>query len=220
MTQGTVIRIDQYPRDTSAGAFSGSTTHNISLTREDAVSLGGSQGSATLVPSDLYPTLGPDDGEIIQAIALLGRCMETLESARQINDKTDFIAYDEEMMRVRQELRQLFQLRQIGDGFGATVNAVLWALQNKDPERLSQRQLSVVVETLGQLRLKPLLHFDTAMTLMDQLEDSDLDIDRLHWQRCLSLQMSSKTSCYIDTDSPDGALLKTSENRKKSACCH
>jgi hypothetical protein len=177
MAQATVIRIDEYRKDTSAGAFANSSTQSFSLTRKDAGSIGGSQGTATLIPSDLYPTLGPDDGEVIQAIALLGQCIDTLERARQIEDKTDFIAYDEEMMRVRQELRQLFQLRQIGDGYGAVVNAVLWALQNKDPERLSQRQLSVVVATLGQLRLKPLLHFDTAMTLMDQLEDSDLDID-------------------------------------------
>jgi len=81
------------------------------------------------------------------------------------------------MMRARCHLRDLFALREIGDGFGATINAIIWGIHNKDAEVLTTRQLSLVIEVLNELRKKPLLHFDSAMKLVDQLEDSDLDTE-------------------------------------------
>jgi hypothetical protein len=170
-----ILQFQRQPPSTGAEAFT-SPDQKIPISykagtpdqRESSIALG---------PNDLYPELTGEDSTVIQALQLIGDCVRRLENAREIDGATDYIAFDEQMMRARQYMRQLFAFREIGDGFGATTNAILWALQNKESETLARRQLTVVIEVLRQLRMKPLLHFDTAMTFMDQLEDCELNIE-------------------------------------------
>jgi len=57
------------------------------------------------------------------------------------------------------------------------VNAIIWSLKNKDTDVLSRKQVSVVLEAIKELKRKPLMHFDTATGLIDQLEEADLTVE-------------------------------------------
>jgi hypothetical protein len=175
----TVTRIDEYQRHpslTSGTSVNHRADQHFSISLKNVAAVQ-SENAAVLKAVDLYPSLEVQDSEIIQALQLLGSCIEWLQAARQIDSEADFIGFDETMMRARGHLRDLFALRQIGDGFGATINAILWALHNQEVDILTPRQLTFVIEVLGELRRKPLLHFDSAMKLLDQLEDSNLNIE-------------------------------------------
>jgi hypothetical protein len=125
----------------------------------------------------LYPDLQAQDGRLIQAIRLLNECNDHLLEASQVDAAADFIEYDERIMRAKNALRKLYALREIGDGFGATVNGVLCALQNMDGEVLSAKQVSTLMEVVKRLRNKPMLHFDSAMVLLDELDELGLDLE-------------------------------------------
>lgn len=131
----------------------------------------------TLDASALYRNLAPEDGRVIQALGLIGRCTGHIEAASTIDARRDFIGYDEELIRAKDSLRKLFALRDIGDGFAAVINAVLCAIANCEERVLSAKQFSSLLSVLRQLRKKPMMHFDSATPLLDELEDSDLDIE-------------------------------------------
>ncbi len=135
------------------------------------------RGGRVLGPNELYSGLEAEDGRVIQALRLLKECREQVREASLIDAKSDFIGYDENMMRALGTLRKLFALREIGDGFAATINALIWALQERESDPLTARQFSTVIEVVDQLRRRPKLHFDSSMKLMDQLEDSELDTE-------------------------------------------
>jgi len=130
-----------------------------------------------LTPQDLYRDLDYRDGYVVEALQLLKECAGHLTAATHADPAADFVEYDEQIMRASERLRRLFALREIGDGFGATINALLWALQNQLGERLTAKQLSNLLDVIDQLRKRPMLHFDSSMRLLDQLEDSCLNIE-------------------------------------------
>lgn len=174
-----VIAIDAHQRDSSAAAsgeinFASSRTFAITSTGGAAL-----QRSAThvLTPAELYRDLDSKDGYIVEALQVLTECAGHLTAASHIDPTVDFVAYDEQVMRASERLRRLFALREIGDGFGATVNALLWALQNRLAEPLAAKQMAAVLNVVNQLRKRPLLHFDSSMSLQDELEDADLNIE-------------------------------------------
>jgi hypothetical protein len=179
MPNGTVIPIDrnQHPSFTGMpGSFDSSPDHRISISVDGNTVLQ-PENAKVLTPAELYPDLDDRDGPVIQALRLLTDCLEQITLAGQIDPGVDFTSYDERMMRASDSLRKLYALRDIGDGFGASINALMWAIRNKDTEALSGRQTSTMLEVIKQLRNKPMLHFDSAMTLLDQLEDSELNIE-------------------------------------------
>jgi hypothetical protein len=130
-----------------------------------------------LDPDELYSSLESHDSDVIQVLRLLRNCRESLIRATAIDPVEDFISYDEHMMRVRDSLRRLFDLRVIGDGFGATINAMIWALGNVDMRPLSRPQILTVLEVIDQLRKRPLLRFESSMGLLDQLEAAELEVE-------------------------------------------
>lgn len=174
-----VVPINSYQRPSSTGAgeaFASAPDQSFSIQVERRSTFDRFDANVLDAP-ELYPDLEVQDGRVIQALRLLKECSDHLQSATEIDTNSDFIDYDEKMMRVRNALRNLYALRGIGDGFGATISAVIWSLRKKESEPLTAQQISKLVEVLSQLRRKPMLHFDSAMNLLDQLEDSNLDFD-------------------------------------------
>jgi hypothetical protein len=173
-----VIAIDAYQRDSSVAASGGS---NFASRMFEITATGSAvpQRSATnvLTAVDLYRDLDSKDGYIVEALQLLTECASHLIAASHIDPTVDFVAYDEQIMRASERLQKLYALRDIGDGFGAAINAVLWAIHNRLAEPLTAKQMAAVLDVINQLRKRPLLHFDSSMSLQDQLEDSDLNIE-------------------------------------------
>jgi hypothetical protein len=80
-------------------------------------------------------------------------------------------------MRARAILLKAFVYRDIGEGYAAVVNAVIWALANRKPGLPSRRQINVILTSMGRLISGPYIHFDTSMQILDDLEEADLDIE-------------------------------------------
>jgi hypothetical protein len=174
----TVTSIDTATTSTSspAGRTDAGSQENLSasfITR----SVHDGEKYLVLRPNELYPFSDVNDAVLFQALEMLKDCVRVLELAQRIDPLADYIGFDEEMMEARAILRNLFDLRSIGDGFGSVINAILWSLKNKDTETLNRKQLSTVLESLKELKRKPLMHFDTAMSVIDQLEEADLVVE-------------------------------------------
>jgi len=99
--------------------------------------------------------------------------------ALNFDPTTDFFQFDQEIMRARAIFLKAFMYRDIGEGYAALVNAVIWALANRKHGSPSRRQINVISSSMERLISGPYLHFDTSMQIMDDLEEADLDIEPL-----------------------------------------
>jgi hypothetical protein len=178
MTEATVTTIDTTSTPTFSNAAPAESRPKEDLSVSFVTrSVDGGEKFLVLRPNELYPFSDVNDAVLFQALEMLGECIGVLESAQRIDPLSDYIGFDEQMMEARALLKDLFDLRSIGDGFGSVVNAVLWSLRNKDTETLNRKQISTLLESLKELKRKPLMHFDTAMSVVDQLEEADLIVE-------------------------------------------
>jgi len=81
------------------------------------------------------------------------------------------------MLRLQVLLPELFCCREIGDGFGAIVNALKYSFANASGNLFTRGQLETIVRVLSTLSNEPFLRFETAVDLISDLEDSGLDVD-------------------------------------------
>ena len=125
---------------------------------------------------ELYPDL-PEDSRMRRGMSLVERARLTLQNALIFDPTTSFFVFDQEIMRARAFLVKAFDYREIGEGYAALVNALIWAIGNRKPGSPSRRQINAIMSALDRLTNGPYMHFDTAMQVMDDLEDVDLDIE-------------------------------------------
>jgi hypothetical protein len=114
---------------------------------------------------------------MLKGLNLIERARVCLQNALKFDPSTEFFLFDQEVMKTRALLVKAFQYRNIGDGYAALVNAIIWALANRKPSQPSKRQISVISASLDRLTNGPYMHFDTAMQVMDEMEEADLDIE-------------------------------------------
>jgi hypothetical protein len=131
--------------------------------------------SRRLGPEELYGDL--DDSLRSHALTLLQRARLALRQAMKFDPASEFTHFDQEITVARAHIERALNCREIGTGFTAVVNAVNWALANRDAEGLTKKQISVILEALNRVSWSPYLHFDTAMSILDALEESDLNIE-------------------------------------------
>jgi hypothetical protein len=131
---------------------------------------------APLSLQQLYPSQ-TDDSRQFKALNLIERARVALLDALNFDPSANFLQFDQEIMRARAVLLKAFMYRDIGDGYAAVVNAVIWALANRKPGLPSRRQISVISTSMERLISGPYIHFDTSMQILDDLEEADLDIE-------------------------------------------
>jgi hypothetical protein len=124
----------------------------------------------------LYPE-SSEDSRMLKGLNLIERARLNLRTSLDIDPVTSFFVFDQEIMKTRALLVKAFQFREIGEGYAALVNAVIWALGNREKASPSRRQINVISNSLDRLINGPYMHFDTAMQIMDELEDADLNIE-------------------------------------------
>ena len=129
----------------------------------------------SLGPQQLYSDV--DDSLRFHVVNLLQRARSALLQALQYDPSSEFTRFDQEMMIARALLVRALNCREIGAGFTAVVNAATWAIANRDAGPLSKRQINAVIEALNRVLWSPYLHFDTAMSILDALEEVDLNIE-------------------------------------------
>lgn len=157
----------------SASPGTGSSEFKVQVAVSDAVELSGHGPS--LGPQQLYSDV--DDSLRFHVVNLLQRARSALLQALQYDPSSEFARFDQEIMVARALLVRALNCREIGAGFTAVVNAATWAIANRDAGSFSKRQISAIVEALNRVAWSPYLHFDTAMSILDALEDVDLNIE-------------------------------------------
>ena len=126
--------------------------------------------------SQLYYELS-GDSRLLKAIGTIEQARLCLLSALNGDPTANFVSFDQELMTARSFLLNAFRYREIGDGYAALINAAIWAISNRGQEVLSRRQINVLIGALDRLAKGPLLHFDSAMLVLDEMEEADLEIE-------------------------------------------
>ncbi len=173
----TIISLDEYrkrPNDTTQVA-SGSldppkpTITTLSPSEANPVS------SARTDPRDVYP--GGESSRLGDALKGLSSAIELVNEAAAAMEEDEFVQADNFMLRFHAALPTLFTFRDLSDGFGALVNALDWAIRNRDGVSLDREQILAVRDALTNLRARPFMAFQLAADETLRLEKTGLVVD-------------------------------------------
>lgn len=126
-------------------------------------------GEGFLALEQLYPNSQPSDPIAIAALGLLADASAALGEAVDSSGAGDRVVSDDCLQAAHGALREAFCLRSLGDGYGATVNALQLSIVNL-PGPAQAQQLQVLRRVVEALRKNPWLEFTAAVELVEQLE--------------------------------------------------
>lgn len=126
---------------------------------------------------ELYPGVDDTDGSLSRAKRVLRTCIEHCREAQNYAEEGDQIKSDNEMVYVQNRLPDLFTYRDLGDGFGMVVDALLTSFENLDDMPCNLQQMKTVRRVLSDLRDRPFMSSGKAVDLTLQLEDAEFDTD-------------------------------------------
>lgn len=135
------------------------------------------EDTSPLSIDELYPGAGDTDGSLSRAKRALRVCIEHCRKAQQHLDEGDGLKSDNEMVHVQNRLPDLFTYRDLGDGFGMVVDALLTSFENQDDMPCTLQQIKTVRRVLSDLRDRPFMSSGKAVDLTLQLEEAGLDTD-------------------------------------------
>ncbi len=127
-------------------------------------------GSLYPEPSLVRPILG-------HALRGLAAAKEAIQESLEALKRGELIASDESMQRLRALLPELFYCRDLGDGFGAVVNALKFSFENAHGTPFSEGQIRLIGQVVERIRQEPFLRFEQAAELVEGLEDAELKVD-------------------------------------------
>jgi hypothetical protein len=133
--------------------------------------------NALVVPIDtarLYDAPVGDTSNIVRALELLKRVSDYFAEARKASSLIDA---DRSLQRAQKLLPQLFALRSIGDGFGVIVNSLYVAFANLHGKPMNKAQIEVVWRVVRDLRTRPALTLEQGIHVVEELEESGLEVD-------------------------------------------
>jgi hypothetical protein len=109
------------------------------------------------------------------AIRILGKALSHLQDAIDAAKIDDWFASDNKVMIFENLLPELFCCRKLGDGFGAVINAVHFALKNRDDESLTIDQISAISGLMERVHQRPFLSFGEAVDQINALRKKGLN---------------------------------------------
>jgi len=130
---------------------------------------------ATLSIDRLYLGTDEADGSLARTKRVLRTCIEHCRDAQQYAEEDEWPQSDNEMVHVQSRLPDLFTYRDLGDGFGMVVDALLTAFENQDDLPCDLPQIQAVRRVLADLRDRPFMNSGKAVDLTFQLEDAGFD---------------------------------------------
>lgn len=126
---------------------------------------------------DLYPEQEACTPELGAALRLLGKGLEFVDGALDALQTGSAIASDDAMLQLQALVRELFNCRILGDGFGAVINALLASLENRLGSPLNQLQIRTIGQVLRRVRSEPFLQFSSALDEIEKLEQAAFMIE-------------------------------------------
>jgi hypothetical protein len=133
--------------------------------------------SGTLDWKDLYPAEVGKSALLLRARSLLMRGEECLRKARDCMSEDDTVGADYEITLFQGAIPELFCCKSLGEGFAAIVVALSSALKNRHGDPLTTEQLTTVLNCVARLNKELFLNYDTALNLIDDLEEANLNTD-------------------------------------------
>jgi hypothetical protein len=136
-----------------------------------------SVSSALIDIEDLYPNMGATRPQLNTALRLLAESLSELQTAGEAASRGADISGDDAVQRFQAKLPELFNCRVLGDGFGAIINATIHAMNNRYGEPLSVAQVETLAGALRELRSRPFMDFDKAVTQIMAIEETGLQVE-------------------------------------------
>jgi hypothetical protein len=127
--------------------------------------------------NDLYSSEVGRGALLIHAHDLLVKGERRLRAALDCLQNEDIVGADFEITLFQGDIPELFCCNSIGESFTTVVVALRWALKNRKGAPLSMEQLSAVLHCVVRLSKEMFLDYDTALNLVDALEDAGLNAD-------------------------------------------
>jgi hypothetical protein len=124
----------------------------------------------------LYPADKTSTSDLIAALGLLAEAVSLLERARTAARGKEMVVADRYTQRFQMLLPDLFARRKIGDGYGAVINSLHFALINQHGRPLSFEQLTTTWRVAKELRNAPFTPFEQALRFVQELEDCHLQV--------------------------------------------
>ena len=135
------------------------------------------RGSRTLDWKELYPAETGRSALLIRAQTLLAQGERSLRKALDCIMDEDAVGADYEITLFQGAIPELFCCKSIGEGFATIVIVLRWALKNRRGDPLTSEQLSVVLNCVVRLNKELFLTYETALNLIDDLENVGLNTD-------------------------------------------
>lgn len=130
------------------------------------------------IPTErLYPAGDTLRNSVSQALEMLRTALAYVDESIAANDQDNSFRSDDAITRLKVLLPELFCCREIGDGFGAVVNALYNALKTWNKYPLSNDQLALIRSLLFKLKSFPAIGFDSAIELVEQLQTAGFSVE-------------------------------------------
>ena len=125
-----------------------------------------------IVAPDLYADSEGSSPVLINALRFLASAVQCLAESLQAANDGDAIQSDLQVQALRPLLRKLFMFRELGDGFGAVIDALISALDNNRGAPLDVHQLVTLRRTLLTVLQQPFLSFGDAINAIENIESA------------------------------------------------
>jgi hypothetical protein len=125
---------------------------------------------------DLYPAAAELQTPLANALKLLQLVHSELFSALSALRSDDLIDSDDRVQRAHAVFRELFCLRNLGDGFGIVINSCLCSLDNKRGEPLNEKQIIGLAHSVDFLASQPFASAIQGAELAERLEALGLEV--------------------------------------------
>ncbi|MEN6373833.1 MAG: hypothetical protein ABFD75_03490 [Smithella sp.] len=112
---------------------------------------------------ELYPLASEIKPELSTALHLLEEGIEDINISIKMLMENDLISSDDAIQRFQALLPELFCCRNLGDGFGAIVNAIFHSLKNLNGIPASLEQLKVIQKITNRILTEPFISFEEAV---------------------------------------------------------
>lgn len=146
------------------------------------VSEGESKPLNFISTQSLYPLASEFNPKLFMAMRLLEEGIGQLNEAINMFRNDYLLSSDDAIQRFQALLPELFCCRDLGDGFGAVVNAVFHSLKNLEGIPANQEQLLAIKKIINRIAIEPFLDFEEAVDEIIMLENVKLIVEPSHFK--------------------------------------
>lgn len=126
---------------------------------------------------DILSIYGEPSLKLGQAVMSLTSAIDICREAISFERDNDRIRADSRMVDLQAKVAELFSYRSIGDGFSAVIAALMFMFVNKAGLPFRQPEMFAILRTINSLLSAPYCSIESAVGIVQGLEDVGLVID-------------------------------------------